>query len=472
MPLRVRVRGIYSTAVSKLLNEAGIELVDVSPQIAERLHVDPRHGLPADATVKSDDDDPSQMLILGFPDAVGKVTEVLEDTIPSLITYRPKIGLYSCFKAEILGRANHTCLASTPAGKAILVDEKECAPGKVVPVTVVKVPVKPGEKLVVSSKVRVVGKYAIVGHGSGVSFSSFIRNKDRITKLLEVSAELLRNGYSIRWRSNADEAELKDIISELPELQEKLKEVISRLEKAHPHEIVYVGEHMNIVELTYLSKRFLDSIRDEAIPTTPYHHILRTLKEKGEGVVDLLDIIAGDTQRNKLEAWIRGWIGQRISSRKDVVLHHRRVLKKNVLLGRMQPKDVRVEKGIYLILKRNIKSKGTYDGLGIPKEIGDYSLTRISEGEWHLTHEYFSSNGISKGLYININTPPEILPDGTIRYVDLEVDVVKAHGKGCRIIDSGGFREIIANNAISGDIVEEVAKELSKVLTAYCSTAQ
>ncbi|MCD6324060.1 MAG: DUF402 domain-containing protein [Desulfurococcales archaeon] len=472
MPLRVRVRGIYSTAISKILNDAGIELVDVSPQIAERLHIDPRHGLPADATVKSDDDDPSQMLILGFPEAVDKITDILEDTIPSLITYRPRIGLYSCFKAEVLGRTNHTCLASTPVGKAVLVDERDCTPGKVIPVTVVKVPVKPGERLVVSSKVRVVGKYAIVGYGSGVSFSSFIRNKDRIAKLLEVSAELIRDGYSIRWRSNADEADLNDIVKELPDLTLKLKEVSALLEKVHPNEVIYVGEHMNIIELTYPSKRFLDAVRAEASPTTPYHHMLRTLKEKGEGVVDLLDIVASDVSSDKMEVWVRKWIHQRLSSRKDVVVHHRRVLKKNVLLGRMQPKEVKSEDGIHLTLKRTIKSAGVYDGLGIPKEVGDYSITRVTEGSWHITHEYFSSNGISKGLYININTPPEILPDGTLRYVDLEVDVVKIHGKGCRMIDSGGFREIIAGNAISGDIIENVIKEFSKILATYCSTAK
>jgi Ribonuclease G/E len=338
-------------------------------------------------------------------------------------------------------------------------------------VTVVKVPIKSGDKLVVSSKVRVVGKYAILGKGSGVSFSSFIRNKERISKLLEISADLIKEGYSIRWRSNADEADINNIIEELPELKKKFKEVENSLKTSEPLKIVYVGEYMSILELTYRSKMYLDEVRSTVASTTPYHHMLRTLN-RDENIVDLLDIIAGEIGSKKLLSWLRQWMANKILERKEVILHHKRVFKKNVIIGRMQPREVASTPELLVKLRRTIKSKGVYDGLNISKDPGDYSLSIVREGEWHIRHEYFAKSGISKGTYFNINTPPEILPNGTIRYVDLEVDLVKTAGSGCKLIDSDGFRKLIAEQAITQEILENVVKEIERLISTYCSLAK
>jgi len=469
MTYRARVRGIYSTALSKILIDNDIELVDVTQAIAERLKVDERRGLPADVTVKSDEEDPSQILVLGFPEAVHKVLDILINEIPEVLTYVAKIGLYSAFKAEVLGFVNHTCIVKTPVGEAVLLDEKECVKGKQFPVTTIKVPLKPGEKLLVSSKLRVVGKYAIVGRGMNISFSSFIRNKDRISKLLEISSSIVSQGYSVRWRSNADEAEISEIIKELPELIEKLKEVESRVKNSNTFEIVYSGEHVGIIELTYNSKKYLDEVRAKVASTSPYHHMLRSLREKGEDVVGLLDIIAEDVNKEKLVQWLKKWIIKQLRSRKDVIVYHRRPLKKNVSLGRMQPYTVVANGSLRLKLRREIKTKGIYDGLQLRKEKGDYAITTLTEGGWYIIHDYYNKNGLHKGSYININTPPEILPNGSISYVDLGVDIVKVAGEGCKLIDSEEFRSLIKEGIVKGDIVEKVINEINKAIREYCS---
>jgi len=63
--VNVRVRGIYSTAVSKLLLEEGFKLVEASDKIIERLNI-PIDTSPCDATVK-DTENPDEILVLGFP---------------------------------------------------------------------------------------------------------------------------------------------------------------------------------------------------------------------------------------------------------------------------------------------------------------------------------------------------------------------------------------------------------------------
>ncbi len=468
MPIRARVRGIYSTAISKILHDNGIELVDVSPVIAERLGIDERRGKPADVTVKSDENNPSQILILGFPGEVHTISSIIENTVPDIIVYRPKIGLYAAFKARIIGQEGRECIAETPVGPATLVDEPECVAGREIPVTVVKVPIRPGERMVVSSRVRVVGKYAIVGKGSGVSFSNFIRNKERISNLLEASAQYVRQGFSIRWRSNADEANLEEVVNEIPQLISKLREVEHRLAYAKPLEVVYIGEFMRLVELTYNSKAYLDAVRNEVAPTAPYHHMLRSDEIRSNGLVDLLDIIAAEVEGSRLATLVRKWIAHRLSNKRDIILLHKRITKKNIVLGKAKPVEVIDGKGISVIVKRSVKSAGEYDGLNIPKEPGDQILTYMTEGSWITEHRYFDKDGNLKGVYVNVNTPPEFLPSGQVQYVDLEVDLVRASGEPCRIIDSKLFLALVRGGYVQGDIYVKVLKAVDEAISKYC----
>lgn len=467
MVVRARVRGIYSTALSKILHDNGVELVDVTEPIARRLDIDTKRGLPADVTVKTDESNASQILILGFPKEVVEVSDILENTVPQVITYKPKIGLYAAFKTVVKERRGRDCIVETPVGEAILVDHDSCNVGEEVEVTVVKIPVKPGEKMVVSSKVRVIGKYAIVGRGSGVSFSSFIRNKSRITQLLNVSTKYIRNGFSIRWRSNADEAPLTDIVSELPELISKLGKLEESLHGSGPLEVVYQGEYMRLLELTYNSKLYLDGVRRSVTPTAPYHHMLRSGEGSLSAVVDLLDIIAEKVQPALLIEWIRKWIVKRLSDRKDIILYHRRLSNNDIVLGKATAIECDVSKGLKVKLLRNVKSKGVYDGLGALKEPGDVIETEISEGKWYIVHRYFTRDNVLKGLYVNINTPPEMHPSGCIKYIDLGVDIVK-DSNGCKIIDTEEFREYVKEELLNYECLAEALKAITEAVDRFC----
>ncbi len=469
MVVRARVRGVYATALSKILNDHGVELVDVSEVIAARLGIDTRRGLPADATVKTDDADPSQILVLGFPESVNYITEVIENEVPYVITFKPEIGLYSAFKAVVKRRSGGECFVETPLGDAVLVDTDECSEGSEIPVSVVKVPIRPHEKLVVSGRVRVVGKYAIVSYGSGVSFSSFIRNKDRIAELLSISAKYLREGYGIRWRSNADEAPLDDIVSELPNLVKELEELKKKLDDAEPLKVIYDGEYVRLIGLTYPAKVYLDRIREEVTPTTPYHHLLRSCDSpQVNGLVDLLDMISEFINKSKLEAVIRKWICRRLIDKREVILNHKRLTGRDVILGRgkVESFDADEDKA-KLVVRRSIKSRGTYDGLGIKKEVGDVAYTEVVEGRWFIIHRYYSRDGKLKGIYININTPPELLPTGSITYIDLGTDIVN-DGSGCKLIESSDFRKLIERELINGDVIRAVASSLNEILNNAC----
>jgi hypothetical protein len=468
--IRARVRGIYSTALSKILSENGIELVDVSDIIAERLGIPQRRGYPADVTVKSDEGDPSEILVLGFPREVEEIVEIIRNEVPATMLYTSRLGLYSALKVRVLGRRGRECVAETPVGTATLVDLPECREGDEVPATVIKLALKPGERLVLSARVRVVGKYALLGRGSRVSFSSFIRNKERIAELLALFSEYLNKGYSVKWRSNADEAPLDSIKEEIPQLIELLEDVIRRLEQAQLFEVVYEGEKIALIRLTSISRRYLDDVRREVAPTTPYHHMLRAEANNSSGIVELLDIIASHTKPEDLEHWIREWLVDRILNSKEVRLEHVRMGQRPVVLGPGKAEEASVsDEGISVVIKRSIRSQGTYDGLGVPKEPGDTVITRVWEKRWYVIHEYYGKNEELKGIYVNINSPPEIMPNGTISYLDLGMDIVKRPGEPCEIIDVEEFREAYGPGGLSPDVASFLTEWLYKALDDVCA---
>ena len=119
-----------------------------------------------------------------------------------------------------------------------------------------------------------------------------------------------------------------------------------------------------------------------------------------------------------------------------------------------------------LTLKRSVRSPGVYDGLEIRKEPGDTIETVVDTSKWTIIHRYYSQTGELKGVYVNINTPPEIVPS-RIRYLDLSVDVIKRPGEPPRIIDLEEFAEAVKNGTITARaacraleaVVEEAGEE-------------
>lgn len=467
MFLRVRVRGIYSTAISKILSESGVELVDVTPSIASRLKISENRGLPADVTVKTENDNLSQIMLIGFPEAVEKVSEILETNIPDMLVFKPLTGLYTTFKTRVVGYEGRECVALSPWGKAVLVDYKECTRDTEIPATTIKLITNKDSKIVLSENIRIVGKYAIIGRGSHITFSHFIRSRNRITELIDISAKYVREGYSIRWRSNADEANLLEIMSELEELTRRYDELVKKVQKAPLLEIVYEGETAKFYELTYNSKIFLDNVRKEVCPTVFLHHFFKSFDVRDSNLVGLLDVLSSKVSREEESKLVFKWFLSELRERKEAIIEHKKASGKAIFMKGLisgVPEEIPA-----LVLKRVIKTQGIYDGLNIPKEVGDIALTTARIGDWHIKHEYFNKEGRFKGAYISFNTPVEILYTGRTRYIDLEVDLVRIGDLGCRLIDTKTFHELLAEGIITQDILEKLIMEFDKVFQNVCS---
>jgi len=217
------------------------------------------------------------------------------------------------------------------------------------------------------------------------------------------------------------------------------------------------------VEFPYQVKLALDELRRAVVPTIPEHHLLKTAGsqsvDEAEAGLAASPERAGEAARELKQRLI--YIYYR-PGREVLVRHVKldgRVIEQRGTLREFRPGEA--------VLERRFRPGGLYDGLGLPKEEGDYGLLELKEGLWWHRRRYFSAAGELKGELYNVNTPVEFYPDGP-RYIDLEVDVVRI-GDGVRVID----REVLESRTRKGLITPvlaeralEVARELEQRLTS------
>lgn len=474
MAIKVRVRGIYATAISKMLADEGYILVDVSDVIVRRLGIPPNKGLPADVTVKTDNDDASKILVIGHYEHSEAVARTIVGMVPATISYTSPIGLYATLVARVKGAQEGKCFVETPYGLAELVEYRECREGNLLPVSVIRVPMHPKDTIVVVPGARVVGDFAVVWKGSRVMFSPHIRNKNRITELLSLSSKYVRQGLSIKWRSNSDEADLEAIAAELPRLVKQLEKVEEKTREFRDISVVTNGERITSIFLTYDAKLYLDSYRRIAVPTVDYHHMIKTSRGLYKDIAELLDELSGHISSDLLKRAVRKFIAKVVEEVGEVSLYHRKLDGHYIKLGSANIAKISHEERLELELLRRIGSGGVYDGLGLKKEPGDMIKTVVYEGSPYIVHYYFSSDGKLKGIYVNFNTKPEIVIPNIVEYVDLSIDLVRANDSPCELVDQEELRSFIANHFIylSQEIYEYISSGLGEAINTYCDIKQ
>jgi hypothetical protein len=191
------------------------------------------------------------------------------------------------------------------------------------------------------------------------------------------------------------------------------------------------------IEFPLVSKSRLDEIRSTVLLTLPLHHRLKIIASDQVDFAEEKILPHHPEMRESLSRDMeRELIWNRYERGREVAIEHvkpdGRVL--HLSEGEIVEADFARKR---LVLKRfKFKGRSKYDGLGIPKQEGDYAVSEIREGDWYFRHTYFRTHGERIGSYYNINTPVEFYPD-RIRYVDLEIDVVQFADGRVAVVDEG-----------------------------------
>ncbi len=417
--IRVRVRGIYATAITKLLLDNGLNVSHASKVIRERFGID-ESDEPSTVTIK-DTDQKHGIVIVGEYEHGRRVFDILKEK--AVTHWVSKLPLHAIIKGKVVDVREGKSIIDLGDYKGILDQELEV--GSVIFVDVAR-PFMPHEDFAkLSTKYTIFGNYValIKGLEQKVVFSRHITDRKLRDDLITLSAVSNVEDWCIKWRSSAIIGSLDEMLQDIRDTYKKAVEVMKQGEKANIGDVIYNGEFFAILSL---NKEYFDEIRNKVIPTMRYHHSLKSVGENE--VVDFSEhLLQQGFDRDGISESAREYVISKMGKQRLISIEHVSALKCQIL--RLTPgKPIG-----YCQLKRVFEKPGIFDGLNIRKEPGDYDIMEFSPGLPVILHKYYGRDGSFKGLYVNLNTPPDI-GRNLIRYIDMEVDVVSASGEA-KIID-------------------------------------
>ncbi|HIP74742.1 MAG TPA: ribonuclease E/G, partial [Thermococcus paralvinellae] len=420
----VRIRGIYSTALTKLLLDKGFKISQPSQKIAERLNLEKTYS-EFDIDIY-DKKDRQGVVLVGT--RVEDVKKVFEQEFIDVFFRKMPYQLYGIYKGIVVKRDEQYVYVDigSAIGTVMIEELPDATEGDEVLVQVKKHNILPHLSILLT----IPGDYAVlipkpIGTQRHVKISRKIRDPEERERLRILGLSIDVGDWGILWRTAAaykDWNTLRDELIKLSKLADKLKDADNY---SAPAKIIN-GRNIYEVEFGGGTRKKLDSIRNEVLPTIEGHHQFKAYDPEFSFAVEIAEAILAKIPSQRIKVR-KGFIEALINNKGPKVgwlftLEHIKPDGQKVKIGPGEVLEVSTDP-LKVKIKRNLKPGKVYDGLEIPIELGDYAITEIEEGKWWYKHSYYDREGNLKGEYYNINTPIEIYPDKA-RYIDLEVDIV------------------------------------------------
>jgi Ribonuclease G/E len=467
----VRVRGIYATALTRLLLEAGHDVVQGSPALRGRFDADLPPGDP-DATILTTDDRQG-VAVAGESAAVDALRDLLTDVAIDTLAWpdpAPEDAVFDGVVTETLGDGAVVDLGDTEGFLPFRRVDDTVDEGDAVRVQVTAAAVPWGTDrpvLDTGPEFQVqTGMATLTRDKSGVRVEggddAAGRELARMTGLL--SAEPLA-GWGLEWARDARDAGMDALEAGLERAAAQATALEDALdEEPAPVRTVAMPGAGAWAWFGRESRFALDDVRREVTATMPGHHRIKAGSSAASAGIDFAEAVCGDQvgEGSFPFAAVTEQFGPRKGDR--IRIDHGKPTGERIVLGRGDVVEYDTDGS--LAVERQMSSGGTYDALGVPREAGDTALTKFREGRWWYPTAYRDADGDHKGTYVNVCTPVELFPDA-VRYVDLEVDVIRYPDGRVERVDDAELTEAVEAGLVSEELAErarEVAASLENAL--------
>ncbi|MFB6160472.1 MAG: DUF402 domain-containing protein [Haloferacaceae archaeon] len=438
--MRARVRGIYATALTRLLVDDGHGVAQASRPIRERFDADAVAGDGVSDVRLVTTDDRQGVTVAGGTDAVAAATDACLSVGVDALGWEAAAPRDAVFDARVTDttRGGAICDLGDGAEGYLPFDavDAHVEPGDTVRVQVAE-PAPPwlDRRPRLDGTVRVrTGLATLVRGGEGTTVDTRDAAAAReVAGLLDLAGVEPPDGWGVEWSHAATEASVETLTTALERARERAATLAEALDRpVDAPRLVARPLDTRFVWFGRTARFALDAVRREVTPTMPGHHRTKAASEAASAGVDLAEALCAEGMG---EEFPFGVVTDQFGPREgdEVAIAHGKPDGRLITLGRGEV----VERGAdgTLAVRREMTAGGTYDALGAPREAGDTALTKVREGRWWYPTVYRDAEGASKGTYVNVCTPVECYPDA-VRYVDLHVDVVKhADGRVERVDD-------------------------------------
>ncbi|WP_435152412.1 DUF402 domain-containing protein [Haladaptatus sp. DFWS20] len=469
---RVRIRGIYTTALTQLLtDEFGV--VQASPPIQLRFDSEFETG-EYDATVETTDDRQG-VGVFGERSVVETVGERLAEIGIDTFHWHdpaPRGALFDGVVTETLGSGAVVTLGERDGFLPFRNIDRRIDEGDHVRVQVHN-PAPPWsrDRPLLGTDVQVFGGVASLSKGVNRVVASAPDDASRreLARTTEMLPTDVPDEWGVRWEYGANEAEIGEMDAALSGAVERAETIENALgdsaETARGADAPQVIAKPDATAWLWFGResRFeLDNARREVTTTLPGHHRIKAADDSASAAVDFAEDLHEPGDEVPIGATLRQFGPEKDG---EVFIDHGKPDGRCFSLGKGDVAQHDPESGKYTI-RRKMQGSGTYDAIGTEREAGDVAITKFREGRWWYPTAYRSADGESKGTYVNICTPVELFPR-SVRYVDLHVDVVKRPDGTVERVDDDELDSAVEAGHISEELAEKarsVAASVEKVL--------
>jgi predicted kinase len=223
------------------------------------------------------------------------------------------------------------------------------------------------------------------------------------------------------------------------------------------------------------ARAWLDEQRRRVVPTVVGHHRLCVAQVPGLGAVEAALDGSLEAARAAGAALLRPLLARSFAPGSVVRVYHdkpwrRPIVATAVVVRYEDPATLSPDRpsraAPRLLLRRTFRPGGAYDGLDLPRCEGDWGTIEVADGAAVLHRAYYRADGTLLGELFNVGTPAEFSP-GNVRYVDLEVDVVRRPDGRVEVVDEADLEAAVRSGAVpaplaaaAGALAERLAERL------------
>ncbi|WP_276280642.1 DUF402 domain-containing protein [Halorussus caseinilyticus] len=472
----VRIRGIYTTALTQRLRES-FEVVQASPPIRRRFDA----NFPSkeyDASVGTTDDRQGAG-VTGDPEAVEAVAENLAEVGVDAFRWSdpaPRGAVFDAAVSDTLGGGAVVDLGDREGYLSFGRIDRRIHEGDRVRVQVHDAaPPWADHRPDLGTEIQAFGGVASLSKGiDKVVASGDEATRTELARTTQMLPTEVPDDWGVRWEYAAEDAGMDAMDDALGRAVAQAETIDAALADApdspEDAEGGDVPRRLAAPETTTWcwfgrESRFgLDEARREVTTTMPGHHRVKAARASASAAVDFVEDLWAETEGPAdgddfpTGAALRQF-GPSEGDRLEI--RHGKPDGRCFSLGRGEVTQCSPGEG-KVTVRRQMSGRGTYDALGTTRESGDVAVTKFREGRWWYPTVYRSEDGAKKGTYVNVCTPVELFPDAA-RYVDLHVDVVKFPDGEVERVDDDELDEAVEDGYVAPELAEKARSVAGRV---------
>jgi hypothetical protein len=442
-------------------------VVQPTPEVARRFGLPYRNEIP-DVDIW-DRSDLQGIVAIAYESILSRLTDVIRRRLGGVITRTPRVAKSSIYRGIVSGRDEKTGQTKVDLGPISgLLPDRGLQRGQYL---IVQIRAHDyGRKApVLSSSITIPGRSAVLLPEPVVRLSTKIKEPEARRNLANLGRKIREHtdNWGILWRTSAEsltDKELQDEIDDLLDIAQRVYKSYGEMESTG---ILFEGTSNADVEFPAEVKDALDKTRAKIKPTIDGHHFYKSAGYSS--LVDFAESVIEERpeERRYIASKLEKIVSKDMPKVDDPInIEHVKLDGRNIVLARgriveTSSKDF-VIKRQFRHTNRKLKLVQEYaEDVDVVGDEGDYALTQVVPGTMTLFTNYYSKTGRVKGTYVNINTGVEVYPSngsspGRIRYVDLEIDVVRAPvDEDPRIIDQHLLKRAVQRGFITEEMAEQ-----------------